>query len=148
MIREISLYLPNTPGQFARVLTAVAEANVNIRGFSVDLSGAYSKVHLLFEDVEKAKAQLELWGYEIEETNVFALSMVDRPGELLRVAGLLGSRDVNIEYGYVTLGPEAGEALVVLKTDKVDLAKGLLAEKGIKDHDKIPHAPPKRSVKR
>jgi hypothetical protein len=125
------------------VLTALADAGVNIRGFSVDLSAEYSKVRLACDDVETAKKQFAQWEYAYEETMVFALSMPDAPGQLLRVAELLGRNDINIEYGYVTLGPKAGEALVILKTNKEAQATRVFAQNGIVDHDSIPN-PPKR----
>jgi hypothetical protein len=141
MIREISWYLPNTPGEFSRVLKALADAGVNIRGFSVDLSTPYSKVRLACDDVETAKKQFTQWEYAYEETEVFALSIPDAPGQLLRVADLLGRNDINIEYGYVTLGPKAGEALVILKTNKEEQAKRVFAQAGFQDHDRIPNPP-------
>lgn len=141
MIREISWYLPNRPGEFSRVLKALADAGVNIRGFSVDLSAPYSKVRLACDNVDLAKQQFTQWDYAYEETEVFALSMPDRPGQLLRVAQLLGDNDINIEYGYVTLGPKAGEALVILKTDREEQAKRVFAANGIVDHDRIPNPP-------
>lgn len=143
MIREISFYLPNTPGQFSRTLKALAEADVNVRGFSVDISGAFSKFHLICGDgrnIEKAIEQLGLWGYQVEAEEVFALEMPDKPGALLRVMELWGDSNINVDYGYVTQGsPTAEVVLIVLKTDNVALAQALLRQlPDVKDHDRIP----------
>ncbi len=141
MIKEISWYLPNVPGQFGKVLQALAQAGVNIRGFSVDLSGAYSMVRLACDNPDAAKRELAKFEYAHEEASVFALSMPDRPGELLRIARILGEHDINISYGYVTLGPRLGEALVILKTDREDEARKVFASNGILDHESIPNPP-------
>jgi len=145
MIPEISVYLPNVPGQFSRVLNALA--GVNIRGFSVDLAGAVSELHLLFTDTsaaDKAKQELDRFQYEVVERQLLLLSTPDIPGELLKVAEIMAENSINVEYGYVAMGQtETGEVLFALKVadGKAQLAKGYLEAKGIKDHDTIPDVP-------
>jgi hypothetical protein len=148
VVLEISVYLPNVPGQFSRVLNALAGAHVNIRGFSVDLSGAISELRLLFKDAaesDRAKNALREYQYETTERHLLLLSTPDEPGELLKVAETLGANDINLEYGYVALGQtEAGEVLFALKVDdgKAKIAVDCLAEQGIDDHDTIPDGDP------
>ena len=73
MIPEISVYLPNVPGQFSRVLKALANDELNLSGFSVDLSGAISLLRLLFKntgEAERAKKILIQYNYDIIEKDV------------------------------------------------------------------------------
>lgn len=142
MIPEISFYLPDTPGQFARSLKGLAESQINIHGFSVELVGALSKVRFVCSDAEKAKGVLIEQGYEVEYTEVLALSIPHESGELLRVADLLGDRGVNIKYGYVTQSPHTKEALVVIKADDDHEAKRCLEQEGIRDLEAIPSRQP------
>jgi hypothetical protein len=144
MVPEISLYLPNIPGQFSRVLTALASAEVNIRGFSVDLGGATSQLRLLFQDgteAERAVKALHRVPYETVERRLLLLSAPDEPGMLLKVADTMREQGINVEYGYVTLGQtEDGEVFFALKVDaeKAQLAIEHLKQRGIEDHDRIP----------
>jgi|ERR1035437_349417 hypothetical protein len=144
MVPEISLYLPNVPGQFSRVLKALASADVNIRGFSVDLGGATSQLRLLFQDgaeTERAVDALRAVPYETVERTLLLLSGPDEPGTLLRVADTLREQGVNLDYGYVTLGQtEDGAVFFALKVDaeKAQLAVECLKQQGFEDHDRIP----------
>ncbi len=119
MATELSVYLPNIPGQFNRVLTALTLAGVNVRGFSVSRSGATSELRLLFTDAsetETARAALVGYNYEVLSTELLVLSYRDRPAELLRITEALAEIDINIEYGYFVLGQmETGEVLLALK---------------------------------
>lgn len=144
VLPEITVYLPDVPGQFSRVLTALDEIDVNIRGFSVDLGGATSQLRLLFADkgeAERAKKALFAVPYEPIEKELLLLSAKDEPGTLLKVAMIMAENDINVEYGYVVLGTVIeDEVLFALKVprDKSDLAIEKLAAKGITDHDHIP----------
>lgn len=147
MVPELSVYLPNVPGQFSRVLKALAEADLNISGFSVDLSGALSVLRLLFRDAdEAARAEIALGNYEYQtdKTQLLLLSRPHEPGELLRVAEVMSENGINVEYGYVAIGEtETGEVLLAIKVEKgkVKLAIDRLSAKGIKDHSRIPSKP-------
>lgn len=150
MVPEISVYLPNVPGQFSRVLKALAEDNLNISGFSVDLSGAISELHLLFGDAAeatRAKSALGRYQYETVERQLLLLSRPHAPGELLKVAEIMGANGINVEYGYVAIGEtDSGEVLLAIKVEdgKVQLARERLQAQDIKDYDTIP-AKPRRS---
>jgi len=147
MVPEISVYLPNVPGQFSRVLKALASDNLNISGFSVDLQGAMSELRLLFRDAaEAARAQgaLDKFQYYTVPSQLLLLSRPHEPGELLKVAEVLGKNGINVQYGYVAIGEtESGEVLLAIRVekDKEQLARDLLAAQGIKDYDAIPAKP-------
>jgi hypothetical protein len=145
MITEISVYLPNIPGQFSRVLNSLASADVSIRGFSVDLAGAISLLRLLFTDTaeaERAENALNGATYQALSAELLLVSCPDEPGQLLKVTDILAENDINVEYGYVTLGRTAvGEVLLALKVEsgKEAIARRSLKTEGIPDHDSIPH---------
>lgn len=146
MVTEISVYLPNIPGQFSKVLTALASAQVSIRGFSVDLSGAISLLRLLFSDPVEAERAAKALGdanYEPLSAQLLLLSRPDTPGELLKITDTLAENDINVEYGYVALGrTDGGDVLLALRVEpsKEKLARLCLKAKGIVDHDAIPQA--------
>jgi hypothetical protein len=144
MVSEISVYLPNIPGQFSKVLRALARENVSIRGFSVDLLGATSQLRMLFSDpdeTERAMQALADSNFEPSPTNLLLLARPDAPGELLKITEVMADNDINVEYGYVALGhTEKGEVLLALKVEdgKELNAISHLKAAGIADHDTIP----------
>ncbi len=104
MITEIAFYLPDAPGQFAKSLRILEASEINIWGFSVDLAGPYSEVRMVCSDADQAMKELEAHGYVTRPARVFLLSLPHIPGQLLRVATILGNHGVNIKYGYCILG--------------------------------------------
>ena len=143
MITEISVYLPNIPGQFSKVLVVLADEGVNIRGFSIDRTGALSQLRLLPTDAteaERAEGALVRYGYKPISTELLLLSRPDTPEGLLSVTDVLAASNINVEYGYVVLGQtETEEVLLVLKVEegKTALALACLAHRGITDYDRV-----------
>lgn len=140
MLTEISVYLPNIPGQFSRVLGALSLADVSVRGFSVDRTGALSQLRLLFTDapeVARAKEALSDYSYEPVLTEVLLLSYPDGTLGLLKITDALAENNINVDYAYPVLGQTApGEVLCALKVEDGKAAYALmcLATHGITEH--------------
>ncbi len=143
MVAEISVQLPNIPGQFSRVLKALGHAQVSIRAFSVDQDGALSRLHLLFADAaeaERACEALEEYSYETFQTELLLLSCPDALGTLLRITDVLAGNNINVDYGYTVLGQtESGEVFFALKVadGRAAFALECLAAYGITEHNLV-----------
>ncbi len=139
MIDEITLYVPNVPGQLDRAFKALAEAQVNLLAFSLEQAGAYGIVRLIADSIENARNQLEKYAFGLTTTKVFAIEMPHKPGALQDVTEALATAAINIEYGYVAMPRRTTEAIILLKVkeEKEKDAKRVLAEKGIRDLDEI-----------
>ena len=133
MINEISLYLPDKPGEFDRCLTALAEADVNVLAFSVDRAGPYSILKLICDDPHKAEEQLNKYAFGVSKTKVLAIPLPHRPGQLRKVTEVLASHRINVDYGYLTLRPKNNTAIVLLKTNNDKVARRILRRKGLRD---------------
>ncbi len=141
---EISVYLPNIPGQFSRVLMALHSKRLQVRGFNVDGGGALRQLHLLFTNVheaERAKVALADYNYEVISTEVLLLSS-DVPWALLRITEVLAGNDINIDGGYSVGQTESGEELFVLKVADGQAASALecLAAYGFTERDPLDSA--------
>ncbi len=139
MVTEISVHLPNIPGQFSRVLKALDGAQVSVRGFSIDQAEALSQLRLLFSgatEAGKAKKALVEYHYEPIPAELLLLSCPDAPGELLRITAILAENDINVDYGYFILGQaKTGEVLLALKVadGQAELALKCLAAYEVKE---------------
>jgi hypothetical protein len=113
MATDFTLTLIDEPGALAGATEALAKAGINIEGVSGDTVAGEGKVHLLFKDGGPARAALSAAGVPISaEREVMILEVVDRPGELARVARALADSGVNIELAYL-----ATESRLVLGVD-------------------------------
>ena len=140
MIPEITLSLPNRPGELHKVLDILHNIDTNIQAFCVERAEDYADLRLILEDEEVATEEFEKRGYDIEITKIFALRLDHTPGALLKIASLLGDNGINVEYGYLTLVPRTNMAIVLIsvKPQDIEKAASIMVENDIKDLDRIP----------
>ena len=103
---EISLALPNRPGQLAAVGTALGQASVSIQSVSASTAGRDATVRLLFaaKDTAKAKRALTKAGFRIRKSDVrkiVTVSVTNKAGSLGRVAGRLAKAGLNVDSAYI-----------------------------------------------
>ena len=139
MMHEITLYLPNQPGQLRGALEVLDAAKVNVEAFSIEAAGEYSTVRLICDDEKKAEREFKKYAYSFTIDDVFAIKISNTSGKLKGISELFSQNRINIEYGYLTLVPETNEAIVLLrvKEHKQEEAKKLLNDTGFSDRNKI-----------
>ena len=116
---------PNKPGKLAQVLNTLAKAKLNL--LALDSSSGYdlNMVRMIASHAKKTKSALAKLGYIATETNVLAVTVTDRPGQLAKLSTTLGRAGVNIEYMYATAAQMDREALVIIHVS--DLQAGARA---------------------
>ncbi len=123
MATDLTLTLPNEPGQLAAVSEALGGAGINIEGgcgFPCDDVGI---VHLLVEDPAAARQALDAAGIEINlEREVLVIDVEDRPGELGQLARRLADAGLNIDVMYL-----ATRTRVVVGVNDPDRARAVLS---------------------
>jgi hypothetical protein len=137
LLDEITLYVPNIPGQLNRALKALAEGHVNLLALSLEQAGAYGIVRLIAHDTEKAEEQLKKYAFGLTRTKVFAMEMPHKPGALQDVSEALAASEINIEYAYVAMPQKTTEAVILLKVkeEKEADAKRVFSSLGKDFHD-------------
>ena len=123
-LKQISLFLPNKPGQLANFFEFLMNNNIYIRSLTVAETEDYGLLLLLVNPFEKCIALLEDNDYLHSVTDVVAVKLSDNITQLYNIAKTLGNHDVNIEYMY-TFAEKASEisTVTVLRLD--DNAKGV-----------------------
>jgi len=125
--KQLSVMLENVPGQLERLCRVLAQAKVNIRGISVSDAADLSTIRLLVSDPPAAEKTLKQAGLACSKQDVLVLELDDKPGALETVAARLGAARINIQYIYGSGDGNRGKAVLVLRTDDVDLAGQTLA---------------------
>jgi hypothetical protein len=98
--KQLSVFLENKPGVLAEVCRTLAEHGVNIRGMSISDTVDHAVVRLIVNDPQKAIHILGEHGALVVETDVLAVKLQDKPGELAELARKFAQAEVNIEYAY------------------------------------------------
>lgn len=126
MATELTVNLPNRPGQLARLTSALGKAGVNIESIAAVTSGAKGTIHLVVKDPSAAKRALRAGGIRVSrEREVLEVRLADKPGSLARVASRLGKANVNVDAVYV-LARSGKRATTVIGVKDVKAAKKAL----------------------
>jgi hypothetical protein len=126
--RQLTLILDNRPGVLANVCGDLAQAKINIKGIYVENLVDHSAVRVVVDDPDKATHLLGEAGVLVFENEVVAVSMDNKPGELVAIAKQLGKARVNIDYMYGST-PERGKATIFLRVGNVKRAQEVLARR-------------------
>jgi len=113
--KEISFTMPNKAGLLSEVSRAISGASVNITTICAYAMGDIAYFMLTADSHAKAKKALEPLGVAIEERDVVEVELLNRPGELQKVAKRIADAGIDIEYMYATAG-KGKTATCVFKT--------------------------------
>lgn len=118
-MKQISISVPDRPGELAKVCDCLGRNGVNIVSiFSGGLKGS-GIVHLITSDPRTAENALQRAGYGIDSADVILIKLSDKPGELAKITWKLAHARINVE-SILLLGRENGTATLALKVDKAD----------------------------
>lgn len=98
--KQLCIFLENRPGVLSRLCTALARAGINLKAISVLDSLDHAVVRLVVDKPAAARRLFEDHHLLVIESDLLAVGLADRPGELGRVAARLARAKVNISYVY------------------------------------------------
>lgn len=120
---ELSLRLPNSPGELERICVLLDGARVSVLALHLESSG---RLRFVPDNPLEAAETLRDAGLQVDEREVLFTSLTNRVGALVGLTRHLSSAGVNIEYAYATTiegGPRAG---VVIGVEDAKRAASLL----------------------
>lgn len=132
MIEQLRVKLPNRPGTLERMVSALAEAGVDMKALQVSVRGGgeAGEANLIVSDLEKASRALEASGHELRVEQALAVEMDDRVGGLAAMLRVLADEGVNVQQLYAFVTRVQGKSLAMLSVDDLPRAKQLLRAKG------------------
>ena len=124
--KQLSVTLPNKPGQLAALCKKLAGAKVNIRAVSVVECTEQGIVRLVVDKTGVARKVIKALGLGLVVSDVLMVELVNKPGVLAQVTARLAKSGVNIQYVYGSTGPGARDAVAVFGVANMAKAKKLL----------------------
>ena len=121
MATDIRIVIPNQPGRAARLLEALAEANVNLDGICGDIrpGETWGFMHLLVEDGDQAARIIGSEGLEITSKHAVDIhELEDRPGAIAETLRAYRDRGENVEVIY-TISADRMVVGTVLMRDEI-----------------------------
>ena len=121
-VKQLSVYIPNKPGQLAQFFELLMDNKIYIRSLTVAETDEFGLLLLLVNQTEKCLDLLEDNKILYSITEVVAIELSDNISQLYEIAKTLGSHGVNIDYLYF-LVLDSHKNGIVLKLD--DNEKGI-----------------------
>ena len=122
---QFCVAIVNTPGTLAKLCRSLARAKVNIAAMSIADNNECSWVRLVASPAADARAALSKGHYTYTTLPVLHLRLLNKPGELARVAARLAQKGVNINYVYGSSGESERSTLIISAEDIDAAAKAL-----------------------
>ncbi len=127
--KEFTIRLEDRPGTLGKLCQALAEQDINILAFhQFPHEKGRGSVRLVVDNPDKTRATLDRQRHDYTETEVAKVMLVNRPGELARVASRLGDAGININYGYSGAEPGTSASFLILGVADAGKAVKLLEQ--------------------
>jgi hypothetical protein len=124
-MRDFAIHLTHRPGELARVASALAHTDANIKAVAGLTFGNQGMLRLIADDVEAARKGLQQANIPFEEHEVITVLLENKAGELGEMAAKLANANVNLHAVYV-VGLDGDLVELALAVDDVKKAKKLL----------------------
>ncbi len=131
-LKQISIFIENSPGRLYQVTHALGKAGINLRALSLVDIGDFGALRLLVSDVATARQIMMKMHIPARIDDVVAAEIEDQPGMLAKLLKPLLDARVNVDYMYAFIGFSSGEAVMIFRFSDNDKAIKILQENGVK----------------
>lgn len=121
-MKEFKIFVEHKPGELAKVTEALASRAVNIKAIASEADGKKASLRVVTNDITTTIKALNESGTQFEQNDILMLTLIDRPGELSKIAKKLGKAKINIESIYI-LGQKDGKTDIALVVDNMKKAQ-------------------------
>lgn len=126
-MKQLSVFVENREGRLEEVLEVLKLNNVNIVSLSLADTSDYGLLRLLVDRPEAGRSALKENGFSAMLTDVLAIRLCHRVGQLQELLDVICKAHINIEYMYA-LSTGTDDASIVIKTSDLEKAAELLQE--------------------
>ena len=129
-LKQISIFLENSPGRLLEVTKAFGDAGVNLRALSLTETSGFGVLRLLLSDLTKARkiAMDRHWPARVDRVVVARIS--DSPGSLCALLTPLYQNRIDVEYMYAFTGLSSREAVMIFGFKDPEKATRVLEANG------------------
>ena len=123
-IKQLSIFLENRSGTLTRVLDILKETGIRIIASSIADTAEYGLFRVICTDPQKAYDELAEAGVAVALSDVFAIRLDDRPGQVADTIKRFGDANISITYMYSF--QFHGQGLVIFRTDNTEEAREMI----------------------
>ncbi len=126
IIKQLSVFIENTPGRICEVMGILGDANINVSALSIADAPDYGIMRLIVTDPDEAYKLLVEAEFLVKKTPVICCKVPDTPGGLRRILTYLAQENISIEYMYAfSIGQDAS---IMIRTEDCEKTIEILSK--------------------
>ncbi len=127
-LKQLSIFLENSPGRLLKVTRALGKAGINLRALNLAGSTDFGVLRFICSDLHLARniAMEHRWPARVDE--VLAVRIPDHPGSLAKILAPLSERCIDVHYMYAFTGFAASEAMLIFGLKEIEEATAVLQD--------------------
>ena len=110
-MKQLTVLVPNKPGQFAILTEKLAERSINIESFNVESHGKDGLIVLVVDQYDEALRALRDAGYQAITQDTLLIRLEDKPGALAKIAVRL--KDASLDLRSMHIVGRSGDFSIV-----------------------------------
>jgi hypothetical protein len=115
-MKQLTVLVPNQPGQLAKISEALAARGVNIEDFDVESNGADGLISLTVDQYDAALRALRDAGFRAVTQDTLLIRLEDKPGALAAIAVRLKDAGIDLRSMHIVRRTE-NVSIATLVTD-------------------------------
>ncbi len=100
-MKQLTVLVPNQPGQLAKISEALAAHDINIEDFDVESHGADGLISLTVDKYDSALRALRDAGYRAVTQSTLLIRLEDKPGALAAIAARLKDAGIDLRSMHI-----------------------------------------------
>jgi hypothetical protein len=126
-MKQLTVLVPNQPGQLAKISEALAARDVNIEDFDVESNGADGLISLTVDKYDAALRALRDAGFRAVTQDTLLVRLEDKPGALAAIAVRLKNAGIDLRSMHIVRRTE-NVSIATLVTDNNARAAEILED--------------------
>ena len=132
MIKQLSVFVENEVGSLGKVTTVLKENKINLRAIASYDTPEFGILRLIVDKPDKTKEILTQKGFVVKVTEVLAVELEDKPGDLDNVLHIISEAELCINYIYSFVIRNDKIPLMVIHVDDMEKGETILKQHGIR----------------
>ena len=124
-MNQLTVLVPNQPGQLAKISEALAAHDINIEDFDVESHGVDGLISLTVDKYDSALRVLRDAGYRALTQSTLLIRLEDRPGALATVAARLRDAGIDLRSMHIIRRSENVSIATLVADDNAKAAEVL-----------------------
>ena len=129
-LNQLSIFLENRAGTLTKVLDILKDAGILIIASSIADTAQYGLLRIICTEPQRAYKELERQGVAVALSDVFAIELDERPGQIAEAVRGLSEAQIGIVYMYSFF--IHGKGLLIIRADKTEEAREVILRSSLR----------------